>query len=90
MQETGKGQVIHLDNRSELYLTGLKETISFDEKEVWVVTSQGTVHVKGKELHVKRISLEKGELLLEGTVDSIGYTDHGREKGKSIVKRMFQ
>lgn len=90
MQEAGKGQVIHLENRSELFLTGLKETISFDEKEVWVVTTQGTVHIRGKELHVKRISLEKGELLLEGTVDSICYTDHGKEKGKSLMKRMFR
>lgn len=90
--ENGTGsQKIQMENRQQCYVTGVTDTISFDEKEVWIVTSKGTVHIKGNELHVKRLSLEKGELLLDGVVDSLAYTDDGarKEKGKSLIKRMF-
>ena len=50
------------------------------------------IHIKGSDIKVTRLSLEKGEVDIEGTVDSIVYSDvkdYG-EKGKSILKRMFK
>ena len=50
------------------------------------------IHIKGKDLKVTRLSLEKGEVDIEGTVDSVTYSetkDYG-QKGKSVIKRLFK
>lgn len=93
--EEAKNTAIHkmiIHNRSDAILTGVEDVISFDEAEVLMETTQGTLTIKGKELHVKRLTLEKGEIELDGTIDSFVYTHsgaHGR-KGESVLKRLFK
>ena len=54
--------------------------------------SQGMLMIKGKELHVKRLTLEKGELELDGSIDSLIYSDvtSYARKGESLLKRLFK
>lgn len=93
--EEAKNTSVHkliMHNRSDAILTGILDVISFDETEVLMETTQGTLAIKGKELHVKRLTLEKGEVELDGTMDSFVYTHsgaHGR-KGESVIKRLFK
>lgn len=81
-----------MDNRKRLTLTGIKDVVSFDLTRVLLESTLGMIHIKGSDIKVTRLSLEKGEVDIEGTVDSIVYSDvkdYG-EKGKSILKRMFK
>ena len=93
--EENKNTEVHkiiMHNRSDGFFTGVKDVIAFDEAEIIMETSQGSLSIKGKELHVKRLTLEKGELELEGTVNSLIYSQsgaHGR-KGESVIKRLFK
>ena len=81
-----------LQGRKTLELTGVKEVISFDAKEVILNTTMGALLIRGEELFVKRLTVEKGEIDLEGRVDSFVYTDKtGKEGGKdSLLKRLFR
>lgn len=83
---------LSMDNRKRLTLTGIKDVVSFDLTRVLLESTLGMIHIKGSDIKVTRLSLEKGEVDIEGTVDSIVYSDvkdYG-EKGKSILKRMFK
>lgn len=70
-----------LDGRSSLTVTGVEEVESFDESTVVMITVKGTLVVRGDRLHIEKLSLDGGDLRVEGTVDSLTYEDNGREKG---------
>ena len=52
-----------LQNRAAANLTGVREVVSFDENQVIMDTDLGLLTLKGKELHVSRLSVEKGEFV---------------------------
>lgn len=83
---------IMMQNRKKIQLTGVKDVISFDEKEVILETIQGILTMKGSELHVSRLTVEKGEVDLEGMVDSLSYQafDTYRKPGESLFRRMLR
>lgn len=73
-------------------LTGIKDVVAFDLNQVLLESSLGMIHIKGNDLKVTRLSIEKGEVNITGHIDSIVYSDvktYG-EKGKSFIKRMFR
>ena len=61
-------------------ITGIREVISFDEKEILLHTEEGKLSIKGEGLHVKHLDLKSGQLSLEGKIDSLTYL--GRKKDK--------
>jgi len=73
-------------------VTGVKDVLSFDLNEVLLETEQGMLMVKGTDLHVNRLSLEKGEVDLSGNIDSIAYSDvHAEQKqGENLFARLFR
>ena len=66
--------------------------VSFDEKEVVLETDQGMLTIKGQELHVKRLTLEKGELDLEGLMEGLSYAESRTlsKQGESLFNRLFK
>lgn len=52
----------------------------------------GLLTIRGKDLHVNRLTLEKGEVDLEGTVESFVYSSNEalRRSGESIFTRLFK
>jgi len=79
-----------LEGRKRLTLTGVKEVISFDAKEVILDTVQGVLLLRGDELNVTRLLVEQGEVELGGRVDSLVYTERkGKKRGESLAKRLF-
>lgn len=81
-----------MQNRASVTLTGVREVVSFDEKQVVIDTDMGLLTIKGKGLHVSRLTVEKGELDVGGEMDSLTYSSNEayRRAGKSILERLFQ
>ena len=71
-----RAHACRLENRSAASLTGVREVVSFDENQVVVDTDMGLLTIKGKELHVSRLTVEKGELEVDGQVDSLAYSSN--------------
>lgn len=73
-------------------VTGISDVLSFDENEILLDTDMGMLTIKGKELHISRLSLELGEADLEGKVESISYSDKGHKKKQegSLITRLFR
>ena len=81
-----------VNNRKNGSLTGVKDIIAFDEGEVILETDMGVLVIKGHDLHVKRLNLEKGEVDLEGRMDSFFYSEQkgSAERGESFLTRLFK
>lgn len=80
-----------LDNRKEALLTGVKDVVSFDEKEILLQTSEGRLQIRGSQLHVKGLDLEKGEAALAGHVDSLVYlSKDSPKKEETLFTRLFR
>jgi len=80
-----------LSGRKQLELSGVREVVSFDAKEVVLNTQMGVLLVRGDDLFVKRLTVEKGEVDLEGRIDSMVYSDKaGQGKQESLMKRLFR
>ncbi|MEY8338628.1 sporulation protein YabP [Lachnospiraceae bacterium 62-35] len=79
-------------NRSSCSITGLQEVVAFDENQVVLDTDMGLLTMKGKNLHVSRLTLEKGEVDLDGTIDSLIYSSNEayRKSGDSLFSRLFK
>ena len=82
---------IVLKERKNATLTGIKEVISFDSNQVLLDTIRGRLSIKGQDLHVSRLTLERGEVDIEGTFDEIQYSDpHTMTETKNFLGRLFQ
>ncbi|MDD6327730.1 MAG: YabP/YqfC family sporulation protein [Eubacteriales bacterium] len=92
--ETVRAQGVHhfyLDERKKGSLSGIQKVESFDEELVVLVTAQGKLVLKGKDMHVTRLDVQKGELEFDGRVDSASYSElRSVKKGAAgVVKRIF-
>ena len=89
-KSSGQHSVL-VNNRRNGTVTGVKEVDSFNENEIQMLTECGRLLIKGENLHVKELHLEKGEAQIEGKINSLTYATNGRQQDrKSLVKRMFQ
>lgn len=81
-----------MQNRSALSISGIRDVVSFDENQVVLDTDMGLLTMKGKDLHVSRLTLEKGEVDVDGTVDSLVYSSNEsyRKSGESLFNRLFR
>ena len=90
-----------LTNRRTCTISGVCDVLSFDVKEVLLETDeneiileteQGMLMIKGEDLHVSRLTLDKGEVDVDGKIDSFTYsevTGYG-SKGESLLSRLFK
>ena len=81
-----------LQNRGSVMLTGVKDVVAFDENQVVLDTELGLLTIKGKDLHVSRLTLEKGEIDIEGQADSLVYSssESFKKTGQSLLSRLFK
>ncbi len=77
-----------LEDRERLSVSGVEDVISFDEQEIAMRTSRGELTVRGGELRVGRLSVDTGELSIEGLVSEIVYSQE-RGDGGGFWGRLF-
>lgn len=92
-KRTPASHKLSFTDRRQGLITGVLDVLSFDEKLVVLQSQCGVLTLKGEEMHVKQLDLEKGELELTGKVDQFIYTQDGlgsRKKSGTVLKRLFQ
>ena len=87
-----KNHKLILNNRKAGLVTGVLDVLSFNLNEILLETEQGMLMVRGTDLHVNRVNLEKGEIDLSGNIDSISYSDiHSTAKqAGSLFEKLFR
>lgn len=83
---------VTMTNRKSCAINGVKDVLSFDEHEILLETEQGMLMIKGDELHVNRLTLDKGEVDVDGKVDSFTYSDVSNigNKSESFLSKLFR
>lgn len=89
---TSRQHKVILTDRTSGVLNGVLDILSFDINEILLETEQGMLMIKGKDLHVNRLTLEKGELDITGRIDSLLYSDMAQKnKGnESLFGKLFR
>lgn len=72
---------ITLDERKNLTVTGVTDIGGYDEQTVVAVTSQGELTIKGENLHIIRMSVDMGELVVDGIINSLQYSELRQQSG---------
>ena len=78
-----------LEEREQLTVSGVEEVESFDENTIVMDTACGALIVRGEDLHIEKLSLDGGDLKVEGTIDSLSYEESRRDRG-SLLSRLFR
>ena len=77
-----------LEGREKLSGSGVVDVQSFDEEQVLLETVRGMLVVRGQGLHVERLQLEAGELIVQGEIGLMEYDDSVQPRG-SLLGRLF-
>ena len=81
-----------LENRQKLSISGVNDVLSFDDQVVVLETELGLLTVKGENLRVNKLSIDTSEVVLEGEISYLAYTDKDSEKNKnsSLLSKIFK
>ena len=66
---------LQLNERKRLTMNGVTEGVSFDETAVVLETSLGLLIVQGQQLQLKNLSLEGGQVAVEGDINALSYEE---------------
>ena len=87
-EANGAHHILSLDDRNLLTLSAIKEVIGFDEQIVTVVTPFGQLVIEGESLHIDKLNLESGDLVVTGDICSLAYEKEQKVQ-KSFLHRLF-
>ena len=82
------GHRLELVGRERLTVSGVEDVERFDENGIVMSTSAGVLVVTGEDLHIGKLSLDGGELHVDGRIDSVTYEDQGQSRG-GFFSRLF-
>lgn len=95
MEDLNGGARTHkvtMTNRRTCTINGVIDVLSFDVHEILLETEQGMLMIKGNELHVNRLTLDKGEVDVDGKIDSFTYSDVAvnHHQNESFLAKLFR
>jgi sporulation protein YabP len=79
-----------LENRNILSLTGVTDVDNFDERSITLYTQLGELVIQGKDLRINSMSVETGDLSVEGDIWSLVYGDKDRKKSPTFFSKLFR
>jgi len=89
--QTGIIQNLVLENREKLSISGVLDVISFDDQVVMVETELGLLTVKGENLHINKLSIDTSEVIVDGEIDYLSYSDSKSDKnGNNLLSKIFR
>ena len=77
-----------LEQRERLVISGVEEVARFDEETIVLTTSLGELEIQGEGLHIEKLSLEGGELHVDGSVSALIYETSPRNE-PGLLRRLL-
>ena len=81
---------IVVDNRKRINLTGVTQIHTFNEEQINLSTIMGSLVIRGKELKVNKLSVETGEVAIDGEITSLTYVSKDEGRNESFIKKLFK
>ena len=90
-QMGGVVQNLILENRNKLSISGVKDVLSFDDQIVIMETELGLLSVKGDNLKINKLSIDTSEVIVEGEINTLSYSDHTKkEQEGGLFSKIFK
>ena len=70
-----------IEDRKSLTVSGVEDVERFDENTIVLSTSRGAMGVAGENLHIEKLSLDGGDLKVDGDIDSVSYEEENVARG---------
>lgn len=84
-------QNLILENRGKLSISGVLDVLSFDDQVVMVETELGLLTVKGENLRINKLSIDTSEVIVEGDISYLAYSDKETDKSKgNFMSKIFK
>ena len=83
------GEDTALEDRRRLLVSGVTDVESFNEQEVIMGTTRGTLAVRGEDLHMEKLSVDSGDVVVTGSIDAMEYEDP-EPRGEGFFARLFR
>lgn len=79
-----------MENRGKLTLTGVIDIHSFDDELVLVETQMGILTIKGNDLKMNKLNLDNNELVVEGKITALVYSEGDMSKKGNVFGKIFK
>lgn len=84
-------QNLVLENREKLSVSGVADVLSFDDQVVMIETDLGLLTVKGENLRINKLSIDTSEVIVEGQISYLSYSDNNSENNsKGLISKIFK
>ena len=80
-------QVISLIDRARLTISAVEDVMSFDDNSIILQSSFGSIAVDGKNLRITALSVETGELFIEGEIGGVLFFEPDAPKKRGLFGR---
>lgn len=82
MEKQGVLHNIILENKEKLSVSGVTDVDTFNEQKITLFTEDDTLVIEGEDLHIIKLDVSNGELIIEGIIDSLSYLGSGDSRGE--------
>lgn len=79
-----------LNFREKLSITGVKEIINYDDKNINIKTNCGELCIDGENIHINLLDVERGALEISGKFNGLNYYDVYEGDKKTLLSRIFR
>lgn len=79
-----------LEGRKNLTISGVTDVDSFDERCISLYTQLGELVIKGRELHINSMSVETGDMTIEGDIWALNYGDKDKKSSATFLGKLFR
>lgn len=88
-KRTGR-HTLNMDEREKVRIGGVLEVLSFDEEDIMMETTCGLLMLRGAGMHIGKLDLDAGDVIIDGSIDSITYSDGTFTEKHSILGKLFR
>ena len=81
---------LNMEEREKVRIGGVLEVLSFDEEGIMMETTCGLLMLKGAGMHIGKLDLDAGDVVIDGSIDSITYSEGTLAEKHSILGKLFR
>ena len=81
---------LNMEEREKVRIGGVLEVLSFDEEGIMMETTCGLLMLRGAGMHIGKLDLDAGHVIVDGSIDSITYSDGTLAEKHSILGKLFR
>ena len=83
-------QNLILENREKLTISGVIDVLSFDDQIVILETELGMLTIKGEDLRINKLSIDTQDVIIEGNINTLTYSDKEEKKSGTLLGKIFK